>query len=133
MRSEFPEAEHPEQKIYEGFDAFDAEAHTMDRFHNCADEQKLDIAKEFYDPRFRTFAQRIIFDSFGHLMEPKLFGNYSDRVTSRMCDDGDVPWNTIPKALLEIGNLRKSKPDRLTELATIEDFLHSLRGSLNSL
>jgi exodeoxyribonuclease-1 len=133
MRSEFPEAEHPEQKIYEGFDAFDAEAHTMDRFHNCADEQKLDIAKEFYDPRFRTFAQRIIFDSFGHLMEPKLFGDFSDRVTSRMCDEGDVPWNTIPKALLEIGNLRKSKPDRLTELATIEDFLHSLRGSLNPL
>ena len=98
-----------------------------------ANEQKRDVAKEFQYPRFKTFAQRIIFDSFGHLIEPKLFGELSDRVTSRMCDEADVPWNTIPKALLEIENLRKSKPDRLTELATIEDFLHSLRGFLNPL
>ena len=132
-RSEFPEAKHPEQKIYEGFEAFDAEAPTMDRFHLCTEGQKLEVVKEFHDPRFRVFAQRIIFDSFGHLMEPKLFDEFSDRVMSRMCDAGDVPWNTIPKALSEIENLRNSKPDRLAELAIIEDFLHGLRGSSNPL
>ena len=126
MRSEFPEAEHPEQKIYEGFDAFDAEAHTMDRFHAADPQNKLFIADEFQDPRFQTFAKRITFDTFGSEMPRNLYEAYYQKVVRRISDKTDVPWNTIHSELLEVEKLIRSKPHKIDELNLIKKFLLKL-------
>jgi len=125
-KKEYPVAEYPEQQIYENFWSFDDEAHLMEKFHAAHAQDKILVADEFQDPRFKTFAKRIVFDSFGASMPKDLYDTYVQRVKERISDDGDVPWNTIPSALRETKELLQTRPDRADEINRIRRFLLEL-------
>jgi hypothetical protein len=48
-------------------------------------------------------------------------------LAERILTDGDVPWTTIPKALIEVGDLKRTASrDVLPQLREIERYLQGL-------
>ena len=123
QQTPFNTAEHPEAAIYEHFAAFDNDAAAMRGFHDATPEGKLLAMGRLSDPRFRTFARRVIFDNFPQLLSDVEIANYENAIHQRLNSEDDVPWVTVNKAKCDIEKLKEKHPERKEELQRIYDYL----------
>ena len=91
QQTPFDTAEHPEAAIYEHFAAFDNDAAAMRNFHDAAPEGKLLAMGQLSDPRFRTFARRVIFDNFPQLLSDVEIANYATAIRQRLNSENEMP------------------------------------------
>ena len=123
QQTPFDTAEHPEAAIYENFTAFDNDAAAMRDFHVAALDGKLQAMGQLSDPRFRTFARRVIFDNFPQLLSDVEIANYENAIHQRLNSEDAVPWVTVTKAIGDIEKLKEMHPERREELQRIYDYL----------
>lgn len=123
QQTPFDTAEHPEAAIYENFTAFDNDAAAMRDFHAAALDGKLQAMGQLTDPRFRTFAKRIIFENFPQLLSDVERANYATAIRQRLNSEDEVPWVTVNKAKCDIEKLKKKHPERKEELQRIYNYL----------
>ena len=119
----FEKAEYPEAAIYEDFDAFDRDAEIMRSFHEAYPTKKLELVTCFSDPRFRTFAKRIIFDNHYEILSEEERSKFSNAILHRINQENEVPWITAPRAIEEIDKLMDKRPEFRSELEKINQFL----------
>ena len=119
----FETAIHPEAAIYENFDAFNSDAMAIEAFHDAPPENKVHAAGNLTDPRFQTFAKRIIFDNFPELLTRAERASYRQAIKERLRREDDVPWVTATKALLEANKLMTTRPDRRSAIERIISFI----------
>ena len=84
---------------------------------------KLQAMGQLTDPRFRTFAKRIIFENFPQLLSDVARANYATAIRQRLNSEDDVPWVTVYKAKCDIEKLKEKHPERKEELQRIYDYL----------
>lgn len=123
QQTPFDTAEHPEAAIYENFTAFDNDAAAMRDFHAAVLDGKLQAMGQLNDPRFRTFAKRIIFENFPQLLSDVERTNYATAIRQRLNSEDHVPWVTVNKAKCDIEKLKEKHPERKEELQRIYDYL----------
>jgi exodeoxyribonuclease-1 len=123
----FEKAEYPEAAIYEDFDAFNRDAETMHSFHEANPTEKLELVNCFSDPRFKTFARRIIYDNHYEVLGEEDCSKFSNAILHRLNEDSEVPWITTSKALEEADKLLEERPERQPELEKIKAFLVSYK------
>ena len=119
----FEKAEYPEAAIYEDFEAFDRDAQIMRSFHEANPTEKLELVNCFSDPRFRTFARRIIFDNHYEILSEEERSKFSNAILHRINQENEVPWITAPRAIEEIDKLMEKRPEFRSELEKINQFL----------
>ena len=119
----FEKAEYPEAAIYEDFEAFDRDAQIMRSFHEANPTEKLELVNCFSDPRFRTFARRIIFDNHYEILSEEERSKFSNTILHRINQENEVPWITAPRAIEEIDKLMEKRPEFRSELEKINQFL----------
>ena len=95
----------------------------MRDFHAAALDGKLQAMGQLTDPRFRTFAKRIIFDNFPQLLGDVERANYATAIRQRLNSEDAVPWVTVNRAIDDIEKLKKKHPERKEELQRIYDYL----------
>ena len=122
QQTPFNTAEHPEAAIYEHFAAFDNDAAAMRGFHDAAPEDKLLAMGRLSDPRFRTFARRVIFDNFPQLLGDVERANFATGIRQRLNSENEVPWVTVNKAICDIEKMKERHPERREELQRIYDY-----------
>lgn len=112
-------AAHVEQRIYDGFSP-DHDLVLLIDFHNATWAERSSIAGNFSDQRLRELALRLISVEQPALLSAAQRHRFDDFVVSRLLADGDVPWMTVPKALVEVQQLSQSadsvQRDRLVEI-----------------
>ena len=59
-KKSYDKSPHVEEQIYDDFHAFDEERWLINDFHNADPDLKKVLTDRFKDPRFSTFAQRLI-------------------------------------------------------------------------
>ena len=126
-RPPFEPAAFPESAIYENFDAFDRDQMAMRSFHDIGEDGKAAAVHSLTDPRFRTFARRVIYDNFPQLMGDADKAIYQQAILDRLNREEDVPWVTVGKALKEAGELIESRPERRDELQQIITYIKAMR------
>jgi len=121
-----PPSTHIEEQIYDGFPTDTDLAH-MRQFHGADWQSRVGISDKIQDKRFRQLAKRLIYFEKPDLLPQDMQERFHEGITKRMqTDDETVPWMTIPKALKECGDFRKSgdaQPDLVDE---IEGYLLAL-------
>ncbi len=122
----FEVSEHVEAQIYDKFHAFDNEKGLIEDFHAADPSLKIILSKRFQDKRFNIFANRIVFENYREKFPRQTLVEYDERVKARMCDSGEVPWTTVPKAIAECDKLIKVREDKGPEIDKIRNYLMSL-------
>jgi exodeoxyribonuclease I len=123
--SEVP-SEFVEQRIYEGFPS-DADTALLMDFHEAAWESRARIAARLNDDRLRKLAVRLIYVERPGVLKADMVTRYDEWSVTRIMAGGDVPWQTIPKALHEAAKLRETAdPEQLDRLSEIEGYLIGL-------
>lgn len=111
--------EQVEQRIYDGFPPNDDLMRLWD-FHNAAWAERPSIARGFSDQRLAELAMRLISVERPELLSAAQRRRFDDFVASRVLAAGEVPWMTVPKALVELAQLSQSadsvQRDRLAEI-----------------
>ena len=129
MRKEYEKSPHIEAQIYENFEAFDRDRILIEKFHNSPPEEKLSIAEQFTDERFRSLARRIIFENFQSSMQPDDIERFKIRINERLNSGPDVPWTTLNAAIDECDSLLR-KPDALQgDISKIKSYLEELQNN----
>ena len=98
----------------------------MDAFHGMEIHEKLNLANQFQDKRFRAFAKRILFDNFAEFLTPETLQKTEQAIQARISSEEDVPWLTVGKALEELAGERTKHPDKEDQLNRIELYLKNL-------
>ena len=98
----------------------------MEDFHSAANEEKISIAKQFSDERFRAFAKRIIFENFPEQLTASEVDEFKQKITERISDEDDVPWTTKQKAIEQCDRMLESRVDVQSELVQIRNYIKNL-------
>ena len=98
----------------------------MEDFHSAANEEKISIAKQFSDERFRAFAKRIIVENFPEQLTTSEVDEFKQKITERISDDDDVPWTTKQKAIEQCDRMLESRVDVQSELVQIRNYIKNL-------
>ena len=98
----------------------------MDAFHRMEIHEKLNLANQFQDKRFRAFAKRILFDNFAEFLALETLQKTEQAIEARISSEEDVPWLTVGKALEELAGARTKHPDKEDQLNRIELYLKNL-------
>ena len=122
----FEVSEHVEAQIYDKFHAFDNEKGLIEDFHADDPSLKIILSKRFQDKRFNIFANRIVFENYREKFPRQTLLEYDERVKARMCNSGEVPSTTVPKAIAECDKLIKVREDKGPEIDKIRNYLMSL-------
>ena len=86
-RTEYPEGEHLEQKIYDGFFSGD-DRKLCEAFHTAAPEDKLTLVGELSDSRLRRLAMRLIAENWPSLLPLDKLAAFDKWKTERLHDNG---------------------------------------------
>ncbi|MEY2972562.1 MAG: hypothetical protein RI886_339 [Pseudomonadota bacterium] len=116
-----------EESIYAGGFPSPADKSLMDDFHRYASaEERIKIARNIQDDRFRLFAERLICQIYPADAPQDMLSRYQELIASRLSEDG--PWGSIAKSSQEIEKL-------LEELSSKEEqsILKDTQAHLNSL
>ena len=107
------------------FHAFDEERWLINDFHNADPDLKKVLADRFKDPRFSTFAQRLIFENFSNQMPSEQITEYETKFSI-----ASIQWMrcsmTVSKAVTECDKLEEMMPDRAHEIDLIRRYVLSL-------
>ena len=107
LQEPWPEAEHLEQRIFEGFPSRDDE-HRMLAFQSADWSKRARLMRTFEDNRLSQLAQRIVYVDAPDTLEPSDRERVETAITERlMVDHGDDKlWRTIPAAMRELASVR---------------------------
>lgn len=103
----WPETEHLEQKIYEGFPSRSDTAR-MEEFHRLDWNGRALLLREFEDARLRQIAQRLVFEAAPGSLPVEDVARVEKAIAERLhIDHGDGKlWRTIPAAIRELEEVR---------------------------
>jgi len=116
-----------EERIYSGFPSNDDQA-LMHSFHGENWEDRIGIIPEIKDDRYRQLGQRIVATERPDLLTVKARQVWESWCRERLCQNGDTPWLTVPRALAALSDLTKNaSPDHKRQLADVQHFLKTLQ------
>jgi exodeoxyribonuclease I len=122
-------SQHVEEQIYDGFMSRDDEAVLTD-FHARPWEARLPLVNKLKDKRLRKIAYRLMHNERRDLLPKHVLVEIEAGIAERMLStSGDEKWNTIAKAMKEIGVLLSERMDMAVPLLELQEFLSSLRDS----
>ena len=98
----------------------------LEDFHSADVDLKMSIAGRFSDKRFRKFAQRIVYENFRDQIPPERLSQYDSRIKERINTDSEVPWATVPRAIVACDKLLKNEPEKAEEIRNILGYLNLL-------
>jgi exodeoxyribonuclease I len=99
---DYPTSPHVEMQIYDGFFEIN-DQELMDAFHDAPWPDRVAIVEKFRDQRLRTIGRQLIHLERPDLVEVNLRREMDRAIARRLLGVGeDIPWLTIPAALLEI-------------------------------
>lgn len=126
IQQPWPEPEHLEQRIFEGFPSRTDEQ-AMLNFQNATWTERGQIMRSFEDVRFSQLAQRIIYVDAPEFLNPVDLERCKVAVNQRLHEDlrdGSL-WRTVPAALRELVEVRLTNGgEEFVQL--VEDWLRSL-------
>ena len=110
LQERWPESEHLEQRIFEGFPSR-ADEHGMLAFQSADWTERARLMRTFEDNRFSQLAQRIVYVNAPDKLEPSDRERLEKAITERlMVDHGDDKlWRTIPAAMRELDSVRATE------------------------
>lgn len=124
----FDKSEYIEGQIYDNFDAYDNDKFLIEKFHNSLPIEKLSIAGQFRDKRFRSFARRIIFENFQASMRQDEINKLKMCIKKRINSDFEVPWTTADKAINECNNLLAKINLPYGDILKIKEYILKLKS-----
>uniref|UniRef100_A0A9E8CSJ5 Exonuclease domain-containing protein n=1 Tax=Bosea sp. NBC_00436 TaxID=2969620 RepID=A0A9E8CSJ5_9HYPH len=123
---------HHEATLYSGGFLSDADARVCARWHELPWDQRGALVKHMGDIRLQAFANRQMFLHAPECLSHEAWRKGRDWLRERLTTEADVPWLTLPKALLDVAELRASldpqDADRHAHLDAIESWLHERNG-----
>lgn len=110
LKEPWPEAEHLEQRIFEGFPSREDTAR-IEEFHRADWPGKAALIRSFEDERLQQLAQRLIYASAPEALNGADRKRMTDAISGRLHDDHADPdlWRTIPQAIEELSEVRSSE------------------------
>lgn len=125
IRDGYEKKEHVQDQLYSGgfFPSTD-DLTLVDAFHRSEPAQKSEIISAFQDPRARELGYLLMGSEWPEAMSQGDREAYLDELQYRMTAM-DVPWMSIPKALLEIESMRPAVGQTAAILDEYEAYLHS--------
>ena len=130
---EWPESEHLEQTIFEGFPGR-ADERLMALFHKASDwKARADLMRGFEDARYRQLAQRLVFAEAPEHLSAEDRTRLNTAITERFLDDhGDKKlWRSIPAAVRELSEM-KSRDEESALSQAIEIWITDLADTYRS-
>lgn len=124
-QEEYPESEHIEKKIYDGFMS-DEDTVRAEQFHKTDWDDSFDIINTFSDDRFKILANRLIYCESPDTLNTDFKIEMDKDVARRQLGMGfDSPgWNILPDAIREVDKLIKvNSGSDLSHLQSIRAFL----------
>ena len=117
---------HVEQRLYDGFFEVDDEARCT-HFHKVPWSARAELCDHFDDPRLTELGKRLIYLERPDVLSPAERAYWQQWESLRLMTEEDVPWTTIPKARLELADIRrKASPDAKAQLQAVEAYLDDL-------
>ena len=130
MASRFADREpspHHEATLYSGGFLSSQDALTCARWHASAWADRPAIAAGLSDRRLKAFANRLTLLEAPQSLSLVAWQKGQGWLRERLTTQADVPWLTLPKALVEVANLRQALPrddvDRHAHLDSVERWL----------
>lgn len=115
-----------EGRIYDAFSSAEDEALKRE-FHRVPWSARLGICRQFSDQRLVELGRRLIYFEHPEVLTRGELEGMNQWLAEHILTDGDVPWTTIPKALIEVGDLKRTASrDVLPQLREIERYLEGL-------
>jgi exodeoxyribonuclease-1 len=118
---------YPEATLYSGGFLSDADARICARWHELPWDQRGALVRHMGDVRLRAFANRQMFLEAPECLAPEAWRKGRDWLRERLTTEVEVPWLTLPKALIEVANLRAAldpqDAGRRAHLDAIESWL----------
>ena len=107
LKEPWPEAEHLEQRIFEGFPSREDSAR-MDEFHRADWPGKAGLIRSFEDERLQQLAQRIVYASAPEALSEADRTRMAAAIAGRLHDDHADPalWRTIPQAIEDLSEVQ---------------------------
>ena len=126
--SDYQESPYIEEQIYRDFESFNNNRSLMEKFHNSNPQEKITIARQFTDERFRAFARRIVFDNFQSYMCKTDIEEFKTRIIERINSKDDVPWNTVGSAIQKCDVLIEKSNFCKSDVGVIKKYYETLRN-----
>ena len=107
LKEPWPEAEHLEQRIFEGFPSRE-DCARMEDFHRADWPGKAGLIRSFEDERLQQLAQRIVYASAPEALSEADRKRMADAIAGRLNNDHadrDL-WRTTPQAIEELSEVR---------------------------
>ena len=101
-RDSFAEPEHVEQQLYSGGFISNADAIAMERFHQVAPEQKLQVVGTIRDARLTYLAERLIYEEWPAMLPLDARERIDAERRERHLALTECSWTTVSAALEEI-------------------------------
>ena len=125
-RSEVEIEPYVESRIYEAFSSDEDEALRYE-FHRVSWSARWTICQKFSDQRLAELGRRLIYFEHPEVLMAGDTERMNQWLADRILTDADVPWTTIPKALIELDDLKRTaSPNVLSQLRTIGHYLEGL-------
>ena len=107
LKEPWPEAEHLEQRIFEGFPSRE-DSLLMEDFHRADWSGKAALIRSFEDERLQQLAQRIGYASAPEALSKADRTRMADAIAGRLHDDHADPdlWRSFPQAIDELSEVR---------------------------
>lgn len=96
----------PEATLYSGGFLSDADVRVCERWHELPWDRRGALTKHMGDVRLQAFANRQMFLEAPECLAPEAWRKGRDWLRERLTTEEDVPWLTLPKALIEVADLR---------------------------
>ncbi|MBA4220235.1 MAG: hypothetical protein C0458_05850 [Methylobacterium sp.] len=120
---------YPEATLYSGGFLSDADMRICARWHEVPWDQRGSLVKHMGDVRLQAFANRQMFLAAPECLSPEAWRKGRDWLRERLTTEAEVPWLTLPKAIMEVAELRASldprDADRHAQLDAIESWLRA--------
>ena len=126
-RDSFEEPEHVEQQLYSGGFISDQDMMTLERFHQVAPENKMEVVRSLKDVRLKCLAERLVYEEWPAVLQSDVRHRIDGEVWRRHLVTGDAPWTTFASALGAIEKLLADADERGREiLLEYRDYLMSV-------
>ncbi len=97
---------YPEATLYAGGFLSDADVRLCARWQELPWDQRGGLVKHMGDVRLQAFANRQMFLEAPECLSPEAWRKGRDWLRERLTTEAEVPWLTLPKAIMEVAELR---------------------------
>jgi exodeoxyribonuclease I len=110
-RGRFEEPEHIEQQLYSGGFISNRDMLALERFHQAAPENKLQVVRTLDDARLRHLGERLIYEEWPATLPLDVHARLEAELRGRHLAQTERPWTTVSAALEAINELLSSADD----------------------